>query len=309
MTSEDASSHAISTPASTLSWDFDAYFRAEYPHPPLPPSKNRRQTSNNTRKTTGPKVYVCLRCVGSKPWSTQYRPNAIKHAENLHIKRQRNEASIMSSQQSMSSYTVAYPTRNTLANAFNRQLYREAIIGLLTRRRIAFSAVEWSELQDLALACNPAIKDSLITSRRTAMRLIDANFALYASQLRENLGSASSLIHISSDLWTSPHRHGVLAVCTHWVDKDYQLRKALLALPECRYDHSGKSQAARIAKVLSSFDITASKLGYHTSDNATSNDTCLEHLSSHLLAEYGVTNMNAELPIGLEIMLIRIGGF
>jgi hypothetical protein len=289
MASERASERASSPSASTLSWDFDAYFRTEYPNPPPPPSKNRAATSSNTRNTTGSRVYVCLRCIPPRSWTNKYKRNCIYHVENKHIKKRRHtEESIPSSQQSISSYAIAYPSRSSLVNAFNQQSYRDAIIGLLTRRRIPFSAVEWSEMQDLAIACNPAIKDHLITSRRTAMRLIDANFALYASQLREHLRSASSLIHISSDLWTSPHRHSVLAICAHWVDKDYQLRKALLGLPECRYDHSGERQAALIANVLPSFNITASKLGYHTSDNATSNDKCLEYLSSHMLKEYGV---------------------
>jgi hypothetical protein len=73
--------------------------------------------------------------------------------------------------------------------------------------------VEWDELKDLELACNPAIEDSLITSRRTVMRYIAASYEFYAAQLVESLQSAISMIHLSSDLWTSPHRHGMLAVC------------------------------------------------------------------------------------------------
>lgn len=60
-------------------------------------------------------------------------------------------------------------------HSFNQQAYREAIIALLTRRRMPFSAVEWSEMKDLALACNPAIEDLLISSRRTAVRYIASN--------------------------------------------------------------------------------------------------------------------------------------
>ena len=52
------------------------------------------------------------------------------------------------------------------------------------------------------------------------MRHIDANFTLYASELREQLTAARSLVHLSTDLWTSPHLHALLAVCTHWADKD-----------------------------------------------------------------------------------------
>ena len=176
-----------------------------------------------------------------------------------------------------------------LRNVFNRQQYIEAIVGLLTKCRIAFSAVEWDELAELALACNPAIEDSLITSRHTAMWYITANFKLYAVQLKESLQSAVSKIHLSTDLWTVPHRHGVLAVCTQWVDKDYQLQKALLGLPECRHSHSGETQATAIAAVLQQFEI--SNVGYYTGDNATSNNICLESLSQILKAEYGVSLM------------------
>ncbi len=70
-------------------------------------------------------------------------------------------------------------SQNGLRNSFNQQTYREAIISLLTQRRMPFSAVEWSEMKDLALACNPAIKDLLITSRRTTIRLITSNYELY----------------------------------------------------------------------------------------------------------------------------------
>jgi hypothetical protein len=113
----------------------------------------------------------------------------------------------------MDSFVVARSSDSGLRNAFNAQRYSEAIVGLLTRRRVTFSAMEWDEMKDLALACNPAIEDLLITSRDRAMRIINTNFALYTLQLREALQDAQSMIHISTDLWTSPHRHAMLAVC------------------------------------------------------------------------------------------------
>ncbi|KAG7404235.1 hypothetical protein Forpe1208_v015606 [Fusarium oxysporum f. sp. rapae] len=87
------------------------------------------------------------------------------------------------------------------------------------------------------------------------MRYIAASYEFYAAQLAESLQSAISMIHLTSDLWTSPHRHGMLAVCGQWVDKGYKLRKALLGLLECRKGHSGESQAGLIADVLERFEI------------------------------------------------------
>src|SRR6478735_8831174 len=88
-----------------------------------------------------------------------------------------------------------------------------------------------------------------------SLRHITANFSLYQSQLKAKLQSAVSKIHISSDLWTSPHRHGVLAVCARWVDEDYQPRRALLSLPEIRHSHSGEHQSRIIFSTLDIYDI------------------------------------------------------
>jgi hypothetical protein len=146
--------------------------------------------------------------------------------------------------------------------------------------------VEWDEIKDLALACNPAIEEFLITSRRTVMHYIHANFELYTSQLRETFQTAISMVHISSDLWSSPHCHSMLTVCAQWVDSKYQLRKALLGMPECYKSHSGEAQATAIASVLYNFRII--RIGYHIGDNASSNNTCLVTLAEKLQDEHRV---------------------
>lgn len=117
-----------------------------------------------------------------------------------------------------------------------------------------FAAIEWNELRDLALACNPAIDDLLITSRRTIVRYIASNYILYKSQIKENLANSISPVHISSDLWILPYGHSLLAICAQWVDLEGQLQKALLALPECRYSHSGERQAGLIICVVEEFN-------------------------------------------------------
>lgn len=127
----------------------------------------------------------------------------------------------------------------------------------------------------------PTIGDRLITSTRQAMRHLAENHVFYRDQIKDKLAIASSPIHISTDLWTSPHRHNLLAVCAQWVDQDHQLPEALLGLPECRDNHSGERQADLIMSILETFGITL-KLGYHTGDNAPSNDTCLKFIARRL---------------------------
>src|SRR6478736_5956756 len=54
-----------------------------------------------------------------------------------------------------------------------------------------------------------------------------------------------------------------------------------VGIPGCRDSHSGERQADLIMSILETFGIM-SKLGYHTGDNATSNNTCLESIARRL---------------------------
>lgn len=258
-----------------LGWNFYTLFKRG-----LPDGKNN-----------GRRHWICLQC----GWSNAFPNNAIYHAEKVHPSfirdSESSRVSRSSAQVSIESFIEPRASDSSLRNVFNEQRYTDAIIGLLTRRRVAFSAVEWSELKNIALACNPAIEDRLITSRTRAMRIIEANYILYMDQLRDLLAESLSMIHLSTDLWTSPHRHGMLAVCSQWVDRNGQLKKALLGLLECSFNHSGKAQAGLIMAVIRRFNI--SRIGYHVGDNATSNDTCLESLAVQLKTELGL-NFNSK---------------
>lgn len=271
--------------------NFKELFRTKYPS---------SSTPFLGKRSKGRRVYVCLHC----PLEFKIPSNAVFHARTKHSELVREledagegwvdamDSQLSSStpglghQQSMSSFVSKTASTSSLRNVFNAQRYHEAVVGLLTKRRVPFSSVEWSEMEELALACNPSIKDCLITTRYKAMKLIDANYGLYLGQLREQLKESQSMIHLSTDMWTSPHRHGMLGVCAQWVDKNYVLRKALLAMPECQFSHSGDAQASLIMDVIHTFGI--SRIGYHVGDNASSNDTCLEALAVRLRAELEV---------------------
>jgi hypothetical protein len=149
---------------------------------------------------------------------------------------------------------------------------------LTTRRRLPFSACEWPEWQELCASLNSAASDQLIKSRRTMGRRIDVAYTVFRAQLRQELHEAKSMIHFSIDLWTSLSRIAFLGITVQWVDSNFTLQKALLALPRIRSDHSGKNQAVLVLEAITEFDI-GSQLGYFTGDNATSNDTCLQELA------------------------------
>ena len=245
------------------------------------PDANAGLRPGRQRRTKGNARWECKICTA--PWSSSSKWNALNHCRSSH------EAVLNDpiASRPMQSFVTSAPSHRALEQVFDRGAYKEAMVALLTHRRMPLSAVEWKEFKRLALACNPAIGDYLLISRRSAVRLIEANYKLYAESLREGLSKAVSLIHLQSDLWTSPHRHSILAVCAQWIDHDYKLQKALLGLLECRDDHSGAAQAQLIMQVVKKYGIAA-KIGWHTSDNATSNDTCLLAMETLLLESHGV---------------------
>ena len=137
------------------------------------------------------------------------------------------------------------------------------------------------------LSANPVIDDAIKLSRRQLVRLLINNHQKYRSELQLSLQDAQSMIHISTDMWTSPARRGHLAVCAQWLDSSYKLQKALLSLPQVKGTHSGEVQAKHIMDLLKCYGI-ATRLGYHTGDNATSNDTLMEHLMAQLKEQYSL---------------------
>ena len=58
----------------------------------------------------------------------------------------------------------------------------------------------------------------------------------------------------------------------------------MLALPECRFTHNGEHQAELLLQILENYNV-APKISWHTGNNATSNDTTLQHLEQLLDAK------------------------
>lgn len=263
-----SSENAASASILLLDFDITPFFRKIYPEPPkLGPS--------GKRKVTGNAVYRCLHCPADMPWERKQKSNARNHARKMHPDIFMNSRSNLGvdlnsdgveqpfQKPRIDHFYTLQASESSLRRAFDRRRYIQAWVGLLTRRRLPFSAVTWDEMSELVLASNPAVEDLLLTSRHAAMRHISANFDLYRTRLRSSLESSFSLVHISSDLWTSPHRHGILALCARWIDADLKPRRALLGMPECKFSHSGEHQAELMLEVLEVYGLSR-RLGYHT---------------------------------------------
>jgi hypothetical protein len=248
-------------------------------------------------------LHYCLLCEeGNQPtiWSTSFTHNAknhvMKHHPDAWIRWNRENNALgpfirQSSQKTLDGFVQPILPQQSesiiLRSAYDRSRHIQAMIALCSRRRLVLSATEWPELHELMLSANPLISDLIKLSRRQLVTLLAKNHHQYRIQLQSSLQDAQSKIHISTDMWTSPARRGHLAVCAQWVDHEYKLQKALLSLPQVQGSHSGIAQAQHTLQILDDYGI-ATRFGYHTGDNATSNDTMMEYLVEQLQLKYGV---------------------
>jgi hypothetical protein len=79
----------------------------------------------------------------------------------------------------------------------------------------------------------------------------------------------------------------IIAITGHWIDQDFRLHEALLSFNELQGTHDDKSIAEAVYMVLNSYNITE-KLFCVTTDNASNNDTGVEHLSVLLYKNKGI---------------------
>lgn len=297
VTSSAPSSNA-SIPAEKPSiWTFFRYAKG------LEPEFKSKERSDRSGKSSNKRLHYCIACWDNKKksWSTIYTSGARDHLRlnhpclwkrwlDMEDRRNSSKLELASDQQLMSSFLLQKDETSReliLREVYDRPRHVQALLALCARRRLPLNAIEWPELHDLLISVNPKISDLAQISRRTFTRALILNYERYRQILQNSIQEAIGDIHISTDMWTSPARKSYLCVCVRWISQDYQFKHGMLALPQVLFSHSGEMQAAIILRVLKSFGITT-KLGYHTGDNATSNNTLLRELSRSLKLEFGV---------------------
>lgn len=176
---------------------------------------------------------------------------------------------------------------NTLRGAINADAFREAQMLLSARRYLPLNFATWPEYQALLSAVNPAAQELLIDSGNTAAAGLDRAYGAHQESVKRWLARFQSLVHIAMDVWSSPQRKAYIAVHAQWVDEEYNLRKALLRLPNLRHSHAGAAMTPHVMNIIRKYSL-AHRISYFTGDNDAKNDTCLRQLASELSEEYGL---------------------
>lgn len=285
----------------------------------MPPSTPQFHSSNSTFESSEPKDTIwyyfrdaidpedlkdkanrknrfCLICFKGK-FSTGHKSNARSHLKCihlLHIPHNSEDRSItISTQSSLEDGFIRARLRQSesvdqrLIESFNQAHFLELQTLLIVRRHLPFKIVQWPEYRALLQCVNPAIKQHLISSPTTVSTYIKHSFIDYRKGLVETLSNARSIVHLSSDMWTSPNRLAFLGITAQWIDQSYNLRHCLLALSHVQFNHSGDNQASHMLNTIKEYGIEQN-LGYYVGDNASSNDTCMRALSKSLHEEFKV---------------------
>ncbi len=111
----------------------------------------------------------------------------------------------------------------------------------------------------------------ITTTHSTITKKLKGSWTNHKDVVRRDLQSAISNIHISLDIWTSPNRHLLLAICAHYTTYLLKRQKALLALRTVA-GHSGQNQFNILLPVLQDYGVVR-KLGAIIADNASPNNT------------------------------------
>ena len=159
------------------------------------------------------------------------------------------------------------------------EFYRQLTQWIVTGNQ-PFTEVENPEFLELLGYLKPALEKNIVESQAIRERVF-----LHAGTLRHSmkkyLSSLTGLMAIACDAWTSSNRIAFLAITGSWVTHDWRLEETLLDFVELKGAHDGQNMASAVSAVLNELGLE-DKLVALVSDNVSSNDTLVQHLSTQL---------------------------
>jgi hypothetical protein len=146
-----------------------------------------------------------------------------------------------SRQSMLDGYYAAATERNNAAEAFGYETFKGLLTRLFVVEQIPLLKVELQAMKDLLIYCNPRCKAALL-SRTALKRYITSAYEHALPAVELELASASSKINLSFDLWTSLNRRlSLLGVIAHYLDRRFEPRALLSALPRMTGTHTAIS--------------------------------------------------------------------
>jgi hypothetical protein len=231
------------------------------------------------------------------PYGTAVAENMKKHLKGHHqiiVEKALSKNQVVVNKQLRQYYQQANGTSEReefdteiLEASLNTSIITEALITLIIVRNLSYCLVEWPEFHTFCQVLNRAVEGKITTAHSGVANSVKEAWERHQDTVRRALQAALSHIHISLDIWTSPNRWLLLAICAHFTTYDQKKQKALLALKKVS-GHSSESQITVLWPVLEDYGIVR-KLGAVVGDNASTNNVLCRLIQKELKDTLGLT--------------------
>ena len=165
---------------------------------------------------------------------------------------------------------------NTVVTRLQVDVFKRLLVRWIAIKHISFSQVENPEFRDFIVHLSIGLAAFLPTSGTSIKSWLIQEYDRYKSKIKDILAGVSNQIHITFDTWTSPNMHAFVACNAHFV-YDGSLHTVLLGLRALIGSHSGENTAGVLVPLIQEYGIQE-KVGYFVLDNASNNDTCINHI-------------------------------
>ena len=167
---------------------------------------------------------------------------------------------------------------NAFAAGFDHNHFRALLFDWIISDNVAFRQLDSDKLRQLLIYLNPRCAPFVpcrTSTSRTVAKIHDKSVGV----ITETLATSITKINLSFDLWTSGNKLALLGLCAHFIDKNGNPITTLLALPRQTGRHTGLRIADTVSAIIAAYNLE-DKIGYFTTDNASSNETCMKQLAN-----------------------------
>lgn len=173
-------------------------------------------------------------------------------------------------------------------------IVRELSVGLIVNADLPFSVFMNPYFEQLVWQLDPQIAGQVPWSRQSMSRHLNDVYHARKSVVGQELSHALTKIHLGFGLWTSPNRHAIMAVTAHFLDRQGCHQMRLLALRRQLGCHSGENLACTLLEVAGEWGLE-DRVGVVVSDNAATNDACLQNFYQNLDSSMKATDVRGGL--------------
>jgi hypothetical protein len=154
---------------------------------------------------------------------------------------------------------------------------RELAVGYIVNADLPFTTMTDPFIRELLEQLNKPVASEASLGRSTIVSDLEKIYLAKRAIIQQELFEASTAIHFSFDLWSSPNNLAVIAIFAHFLDRSHRRCNRLLAFQQHSGRHNGENIAQTIRDVIYSWRIQE-RVGVAICDNVSSNDTCLQAL-------------------------------